>query len=152
MENFNCLAPNEEIFVNNGEYKAIEDVVEGDTVLSADGEYHKVSKVYKFEKPTYYFTLNDGQHIECSNTHRFLVNKSKINKPIGWKTAEELHDGDEIFGIDVIKSFLPDSGMKFIRYKVVRKFASGTNTVYDLTVEDSHNYISANGVINHNCN
>ena len=154
MKKYNCLAPNEEIFVNGGEYKAIEDVEIGDTVLSTDGQYHKVSKVYTFEKPCYYLSLSDGQHIECSNTHRFLINKTKMNKASSWKTAEELHDGDEIFAIDIFKTFNnnEETNIKMSKYKIIRKISSGTNRVIDLTVDDTHNYISANGLINHNCN
>lgn len=147
----NCLLPNEEIFVNDG-YKEIEDVEVNDTVMSHDGKFYKVTKKFEFTKPTYYFSLSDGQHIECANTHRFLINKTKIDKNSSWKTAEELHDGDEIFAIDIMKTNTDEGIVKYTRYKIIRKFHTGTNRVIDLTIEDSHNYISANGIINHNCN
>ena len=99
--NGGCLLPNEEIIVKN-RLVLMSEIKVGDKVLSHDGDYHVVTHVWNFEKPTYYVSFSNGDHIECSNTHRFLVNKNKIDKESSWKTAEELHDGDEIFTMSII--------------------------------------------------
>lgn len=43
-----CLVPTEKICTKNG-IKQMSEIVEGDEVLSADGEYHNVSKVWHLE-------------------------------------------------------------------------------------------------------
>lgn len=144
-----CLVPNEEIILEDS-LKMMCDIKEGDKVMSHDGKYHVVEKVWNFEKPTMYLSLSNGEHIECSNTHRFLINKNKIDKESSWKTAEELRDGDEIFSISTV-NIDPEEKVKFIKNKVSRIFRSGINNkVIDLTVADTHTYISANGIVNHN--
>ena len=144
-----CLLPNEEIIIEDG-LKMMADIKEGDMVLSHDGQYHAVERVWNFEKPTYYVSLSNGDHIECSNTHRFLINKTKLEKGSSWKTAEELHDGDEIFTMSTINTD-PNEKIRFNKIKISRIFKTGINTpVIDITVPDTHTYISANGIINHN--
>lgn len=144
-----CLLPNEEIIIEDG-LKMMADIKEGDMVLSHDGQYHAVERVWNFEKPTYYVSLSNGDHIECSNTHRFLINKTKIDRESSWKTAEELHDGDEIISMSTI-NIDPNEKIKYNKVKIARIFKSGINNpVIDLTVADTHTYISANGIVNHN--
>lgn len=144
-----CLLPNEEIIIEDG-LKVMSDIVVGDKVMSHDGLYHTVENVWHFEKPTYYVSLVNGDHIECANTHRFLVNKSKIDKESSWVTAEQLHDGDEIFSISTV-NIDPNEKIKFNKVKIARIFKSGINNpVIDITVEGTHTYVSANGIVNHN--
>lgn len=147
--NGGCLSPNEQIIIKDG-LIFMSDIAEGSKVLSHDGEYHVVTRVWHFEKPTYYVSLSNGEHIECSNTHRFLINKNKIDKESSWKTAEELHDGDEIFSMSLV-NIDPNEKIKFNKLKIARIFKSGINNpVIDITVKDTHTYISANGIVNHN--
>ena len=41
--------------------------------------------------------------------------------------------------------------IKFNKIKIARIFKSGINNpVIDITVKDTHTYISANGIVNHN--
>lgn len=144
-----CLLPNEEIIIEDG-IKIMADIEVGDRVLSHDGQFHTVEHVWNFEKPTYYISLANGDHIECSNTHRFLINKTKLEKESSWKTAEELHDGDEIFTMSTI-NIDPNEKIRFNKIKISRIFKTGINNpVIDITVADTHTYISANGIINHN--
>lgn len=147
--NYGCLTPTEEIVVRDG-YKMMCDINEGNQVLSHDGEYHKVTKVWHFKKPSYYISFSNGDHLECSNTHRLLINKNKIDKNSSWKTVEELHDGDEVFVMNTINL---DDKIKMNRLKISRIFKSGNETeVIDLTLKDSCTYVSANGIINHCAN
>lgn len=91
-----CLTPNTEIFTL-GSTKAIKDIVVGDKVLSHDGQYYEVEKVWNFQKPTYTFEYENGENIICSNTHRFLINAEHPELETSWKTADELKEGDEIY-------------------------------------------------------
>lgn len=142
---FGCLLPNEEVITYAGLKKMI-DVEIDDKIMTVDGSYHLVTKIWQFTKPVYYISFNNGEHIECSNTHRFLVNKSKMDKEPSWKTAEELHDGDEVYFISIINN---TAAIQFKRVKISRMFKSGECPVYDLTIKDSLTYITANGIINH---
>lgn len=145
-QKFGCLLPYEEVIIEDG-LKQIAFVKPGDKILGHDGLYHEVDQQWNFEKPVYYVSLSNGEHIECSNTHRFLINKSKLDKESSWKTIEELHDGDEI----IVMSIVNETGnIRYNKVKILRKFKSGNNNlVYDLTMKDSLTYISANGIINH---
>ena len=45
----------------------------------------------------------------------------------------------------------PNEKIKYNKVKIARIFKSGINNpVIDLTVADTHTYISANGIVNHN--
>ena len=91
-----CLIPTEEVITKDG-YKQIKDIVEGDLVLSHDGKYHKVLSTWNFEKPTYSFEFENSEVIECSNTHRFLVDINHPELETSWKTADELSENDNIY-------------------------------------------------------
>lgn len=91
-----CLIPEERIITESG-VKAMKDIVVGDKVLSHDGNYHEVEKVWNFEKPTYTFSFEGDKTITCSNTHRFLIDPSHPDSDASWKTADELMEGDEIY-------------------------------------------------------
>ena len=78
-QNFGCLLPYEEVIIEDG-LKQIAFVKPGDKVMGHDGNYYEVDNIWNFEKPVYYVSLSNGEHIECSNTHRFLINKYKMDK------------------------------------------------------------------------
>lgn len=146
MNNFGCLMPHEEIMVNEGIVKII-DLKEGDEVMTVDGTYEKVEKIWNFNKPVYYVVFANGEHVECSISHRFCVNKSKMDKEASWKTIGELREGDEVFFMSIVNE---TGNTQIKKVKISRIFYSGAeNPVYDLTVKNSTTYISANGLINH---
>lgn len=131
-----CLVEGEEIITENGSV-CIEDIKEGDRVLTADGSYQEVLKTFTFEKPTITFTFDDGRTIECSIDHRFLVGND-IYHDLSWVKASELEIGDIIF--DNNNSVLTVSS----------KNENDTRHVYDICVNENHTYVSKNGIINHN--
>ena len=60
------------------------------------------------------------------------------------------YDGDEIFTMSIINMDINEK-IKFNKIKIARIFKSGINNpVIDITVKDTHTYISANGIVNHN--
>ena len=93
-----CLVKGEEIITESG-CKAIEDIKEGERVLTADGTYQEVLKTFTFEKPAITFTFEDGRTITCSREHRFLV-ENDITKESSWKMAKDLNEDDVILEYD----------------------------------------------------
>lgn len=94
-----CLFPEEEIITKSG-IKAIKDVIIGDEVLSHDGNYHLVEKTWNHQKNSYQIDFEGNKKIQCSDTHRFLINPSEPEKDESWILASELKDGDEIYIIE----------------------------------------------------
>lgn len=86
-----CITDEYNVITSRGEVN-ISEISIGDLVLTHDNTYHKVLKTFKYDKPTIKFTFDDGTIIECSRTHRFLIDPIKMI----WKSAEELFVGDEI--------------------------------------------------------
>lgn len=93
-----CLGKGEEIITESG-CKPIEDVKQGERVLTADGTYQEVLKTFTFEKPAITFTFEDGRTITCSSEHRFLV-ENDITKESSWKMAKDLNEDDVILEYD----------------------------------------------------
>lgn len=90
-----CLAPDEDIITADG-IKKISDVIVGDSVLTVDGSFQSVIKTFVFEKPTITFVFENGEKIECSYEHKFLVGDDP-SKDSNWKMAKDLNENDFIF-------------------------------------------------------
>ena len=133
-----CLTPDEKVITLEHGNIPIKDIKEGEHVLSHDNGWHVVEKTWNYQKPT--FTIEfDGATMTCSDTHRFLINIDEPENEASWKTAEELQEGDEIYI------------MKYTKIRVIKKIYNPEKTdVCDLTVADTANYVTANGIINHN--
>ena len=78
-------------------------------------------------KPCLKLKFDDGSELICSKDHRILTKA-------GWKEAKDITIEDEI-----------------CKMKLVSKEMYGTLPVFSTNVENNHNYISDNGIINHNC-
>lgn len=137
-----CLLPEELIITENG-IKSIKDIVVGDMVMSHDGKYHLVEKTWNHTKECFKFELEENKEISCSDTHRFLINPENPEEESSWILAKDLKEGDEISIINRIEDAIQ-------KLKITKKQELGLNNVVDLTVQDTHNYVSANGIINHN--
>ena len=137
-----CLIPTEKVVTLEG-IKCIGDIKEGDKVLSSDGNYHVIEKTWNFEKPTYSFEFTDDRFLTCSNTHRFLINIDNIDNENSWILASELNKGDKIYVLE------KDGTYSQVTVNKKSDISNPTNVI-DLTVKDTHNYVSANGIINHN--
>lgn len=111
--------------------------------------YNEVTKEYENKrilniwsngvKDVYYVLLNNKRKIKSTVNHKFLTTT-------GWKRLDELKIGDEIINNrGVVKTFVTQE------YKY-----HNTEEVFDMTVEDNHNFIivstmSNYGIIAHNC-
>lgn len=94
-----CLTANYEIKTKDGNKKIV-DVTIDDYVLSHDGEYHKVEKTWVHNKKTYFMEFENDIDLECSDTHRFLIDIEHPELDSSWKPAEELNEGDEIYVLE----------------------------------------------------
>jgi superfamily II DNA or RNA helicase len=95
-------------------------------------EYKKVLKLIK--KPLVEKLVRVNEHTICTENHLFYTK-------CGWKKAKDLTECD--FCLKDNGSFFKIKGVKNVKkYNEIY--------VYDLTVEDNHNYF-VNGVLVHNC-
>ena len=87
-----CLPPNEEVLTSEG-WKKISRVTVGEQVLSADGEYHKVTYVSSHAGPDFVFVIrtSDGMETKATGNHPFLILRGSS---ICWVYSELLEVGD----------------------------------------------------------
>lgn len=72
--------------------------------------------------------------LEATNEHEFLT-------PEGWRTLENLEEGDEIM---LVRDNKP------LPFKIASIESQGTRTCYDIVCKDPHRNYLANGIIVHN--
>lgn len=109
-------------------------------VLSADGEFHKITNAFSNgHKEVIAIHLCDGSIIKATENHEFLANNS-------WVATKDLHIGDKL-----TLSFSSDKKHQlFFPYISKIDKQEKNEEVFDLTIENSHNY-TANNIIVHNC-
>lgn len=106
-----CLSENAKIKTLNGDLY-ISDLELGDKVLDKDNQEteiiktynHKISKVYKI-------SLSDGEIIECSHDHRFILDDNKI------KTADQLIKEDILNNISIENIEIEDKEIEVYEIK-----------------------------------
>ena len=137
--------------------KTIDKVQIGDMVLAHDGKYHKVTDTQKYNvfEPLVEFHYIGQQYIYrsvCTFDHQILVHRNNKNEYI---YAFELKVGDRVCcprnHVSVITNdSINDEDFYYYSVDNVIKHDATETTVYDLTVEDVHNFI-LNGIVVHNC-
>ena len=133
-----CIAEGSLITMSDGTLKPIEDVRVGDRVISFDGKVFSGKTVTAAwdngVKDVVEVTLEDGISLRCTPDHRLLTQD-------GWKESSKLSSDDWVYTPRRIMCVC-------IPVKSIKK--AGKSKVYDLTVEDNHNFI-ANNIVCHNC-
>src|SRR5690606_8425152 len=83
-----CLIPGSKVLMSNGSYKNIEDIKDGDFVMTLYGE-KEILKTWEFEKPTYTVEFEDGSSLTCSEDHRFYIGDEfdDVNDDKNWVYA-----------------------------------------------------------------
>lgn len=92
-----CLIPGSKVLMSNGSYKNIEDIKDGDFVMTLYGE-KEILKTWEFEKPTYTVEFEDGSSLTCSEDHRFYIGDEfdDVNDDKNWVYARDLVEGDTV--------------------------------------------------------
>ena len=119
-----CVNPNTFVKTESGS-KKIGDLLLGDKVMTRNGLEPIINKFEYEDAQVYEITLENGDVIEATGRHKFVVNGE-------WKSVEDLIAGDIL------------SVLKIIDIKVKR-----IPKVVDIETP-SHEYILDNGVISHN--
>lgn len=130
-----CIDGNECIITEDGVLPAKE--IKNPTKILA---YNQETKKVEFKMcdgfsisnktETLKLTFMNGTTLICSKDHRILTDK-------GWVKAEDLHS----------ELVITMSGRLELKFKEF----DGIKEVYSTNVEDLHNYITQNGITNHNC-
>jgi len=148
-----CITGDAIITTNKGLIK-LEDIVynfdiKNDLcVLSADGKFHKILNAFSNgKKEVIVVHLYNGSVIKVTENHKFLINnKYKFLDNNAWVDAKYLRVGDKL-----TLSFNSDKKHQlFFPYISKIEKQEKVEEVFDLTIEDSHNY-TANNIIVHNC-
>jgi hypothetical protein len=87
-----CLKADTLVHMADGSMRAIEDVHLDDQVKTLFGDA-SVTHRWNFNKPTYRLELSDGEIIECSPEHKFLVDSDDGQI---WRTADDIAEGVNI--------------------------------------------------------
>ena len=91
---------------------------------------------YNGQVETMDIEMEDGTIFQCSENHKFLVNK---DSDLIWVRADDLENGDDINNNGEVKS---------IKVKKVTK--SSIKPTWDIEVNDVHEYLLSNGCVSHN--
>lgn len=90
-----CLTAGHKILMSDDTYKNIEDIVVGDVVKTLAGDRNVCSTSEFEDKEVIKLTLENGQTIECTPNHKFLVENEWTNEQ-SWKCSDDLVEGDYI--------------------------------------------------------
>ena len=145
-----CVAEGTLVKCNN-HLAPIENIIEGKArVLSHDGKYHVVTRVFKRKYAGKVFNILNGasKEIRLTPEHHVLslrndASGNKRDKIYDWMMPEELRAGDLLL--------FPRKGGGF-RYSKIRKISKSrySGYVYDLEVKGAHSYVTKAATL-HNC-
>lgn len=135
-----CVDENTIITMGNGDIKKIKDIIVGEKVISVNkhgvSESKTVKNVFKNGiKDVYRITTLHGIELVATKEHKVCTQN-------GYKCVKDLSIEDLIMSLEA------DLNYTHLRVKDIQHI--GTSNVYDIEVEDNHNYI-ANGLVVHNC-
>jgi len=92
-----CLTAGHKVWMADGSAKNIEEIQEGDVVVTLDGDV-EVSSTFTFDdKEVFEIELDSGEVIQATGEHKFLTQTDE--NQLVWKTLDELSSGDEILQV-----------------------------------------------------
>ena len=149
---YQCIGPDELVWMADGTQIAIKDVQIGDKVLCFNSETMDISKtsvvnhfVRPNEFPIYRLVLKNGAEIVATEDHRFMTSK-------GWKTVKEIIADPNI---RVFHLFYYDESKKITKwdlYPVLEATLEPDGLISDIEVESSnHSFIASTGFASSNC-
>lgn len=126
-----CLAAGENIIMEDGSLKEIQQIKVGDRVKTLSGS-SPVASTWNYENEnTFKILFEDSTSVICTPYHKFTVNNE-------WTKAQHINIGDELKNV---------SGSTI---KVIDKYVCNDRDVFDIEVHDDEHYILENGVVSHN--
>jgi len=142
---YQCLDPNEMVWMADGTQKAIRYVKIGERVLTFHPETLVITEtnvVNQFVRPNdrsiYRIRTLCGKEIVATEDHRFMTN-------VGWKTV-----GDMISDNGIRIGFYENSECVFLQTGPITREPDGL--VSDIEVEsENHSFIAGNGFLSSNC-
>ncbi|MBS9387851.1 MAG: DNA polymerase III subunit gamma/tau [Dolichospermum sp. WA123] len=139
-----CLTGDSLILTDAGLIRIDNPNIQGQRVLS----YNDSSETWEFKKVVRWLDQGEKQTLVIKTTHREIKCTSNhlIRTDQGWIAAKDVKAGMKILSpvnVDATRSFTSLE-------KVESVHLGGVERVYDLEVEDNHNFV-ANGLLVHNC-
>jgi hypothetical protein len=148
-----CFVPETKVYTSSGVMKEIQHIVPGDSVLTKDSSYKEVNEVFVrdvIDEDMVTLVPEYGNPITCTLVHDIFVRKYVPNEcpvvspTIGVFTpAGELQIGDEV---GFPNSNYVDDGIMYTPLVNITR-SKYTGKVYDLNVQDNHNYTTEGGLV-----
>jgi DNA polymerase I-like protein with 3'-5' exonuclease and polymerase domains len=151
-----CLT-GETLIVTAQNLKPLRDVKAGDGIQTSFGLKRVVRAWSNGVREVFKITLRDGRSLRATADHLFLTGRADE-----WARLSELRAGDNVF-VSLQQNDLAanqispsieqtvDFAERQIRAVAIESIVpDGADEVYDLTIEDVHEFI-ANGIVVHNC-
>ena len=142
---FICLAGDTQIRMSDKTIKNIQDIQDGDNVITinADTLKEESSEIYnKFSLEStelYKLTLQNNTEIKATPEHKLLIYYKKKNWIKTWATVSDIKVGN----------YLINNNKKLI--EIIKKEKINNETVYDFTTRSSNHSFYANDIISSNC-
>ena len=143
---YQCLDPDELVWMSDGSKKMLKDVKIDDSVLSFHPETFEITKttvvnqfVRENEFPIYKITTVCDHSIIATEDHRFMTSS-------GWQTVKDMINDKNV------KIGLLDTNQKVKFVYISSYIPMPNNFVSDITVEsDNHSFIAGDGFLSSNC-
>ena len=149
--NFGCFTADTKVKLTDGRdlsfVKLVEEHKQGKKNFTFSVDENGLVKIAEIKNPRLTIKnaeikkviLDNGEEIKCTLNHRFML------KDGSYKEAKDLMPGDSLMPmyarLEEIK----------LNHKVIKtEFLNQTEDVYDLTIEDTHNFALAAGIFVHN--
>ncbi len=161
-----CLRGNTLIRLCDGEDISIKDMFEHQEMFldkhvwsvnpqSLNLEPKKITKIMKTRENAQMVRvhLDNGKFVDCTPDHKFMLRMGNFKEAQHLEVNESLMPfyckNSQVFGGHNRRNWKKD---EVLNHKVVRvEWLNETEDVYDITVEDNHNFSLSNGVFVHNC-
>lgn len=144
-----CILNKTLVNTKNG-YVEIQNIKEGDEVLTHTGEYHKVINKICYNHHKEKLNING---IECTPEHKFLVinkcDKDKVNEDNLMKYAY----WEEAYSLDISNQLIVKRTLIKLEFIEIKKgeIEYNNDTVFDIEVEKDHSFVVGDGIVVHNC-
>ena len=144
---YQCLGPNEFVWMSNGDKKQIKDIEIGDTVLSFHPETMEITTtkvvnqfVRQNEHPIYRIKTTSGREITATEDHKFMTS-------CGWKTVKEIINNRTI----CIYHYDTESNIWDL-LPILSITPEQDGLISDIEVEsENHSFIAGSGFASSNC-